>query len=190
MIRKSFAGIGVLLFTFYIAATVSAPATTHTYFPADTIPSRFGFGAPASEARIAVWDIDVRPDGKGLPEGTGSVIRGKEIYQLKCASCHGVTGKEGPFDKLVFDPDSKAKTIGNYWPYATTVFDYIQRAMPFNQPGSLTPAEVYSLTAYLLYENKIIEETTVITKNNLATIQMPAHGLFIPDTRTDGPEIK
>src|SRR5690606_41956718 len=78
MIRKSFAGIGVLLFTFYIAATVSAPATTHTYFPADTIPSRFGFGAPASEARIAVWDIDVRPDGKGLPEGTGSVLRGKE----------------------------------------------------------------------------------------------------------------
>jgi len=183
-----------IVFISHAGARLSQNSKTDnmTSFPADSLPTRFGFGNLASEDRIRQWDIDVRADGKGLPAGQGTVTHGKEIYQVKCAACHGITGKEGPNDKLVHDPtkNARAKTIGNYWPYATTIYDYIQRAMPFNQPGSLSPDEVYSLTAYLLYENKIIDATAIINDKNLADIQMPARQLFVPDDRTEGPEIR
>jgi len=154
-------------------------------------PASFDLGRPATVQEIALLDIEVRPDGKGLPEGSGNVISGKLIYAAKCAVCHGKTGIEGPQARLVgADTTIRAKTIGNYWPYATTIYDYINRAMPVNAPGSLTPDEVYSLTAYLLYANKIIEENKIMDAKTLPEIKMPARDLFIPDDRNGGPEIR
>lgn len=185
--------LGIILTVGLINYSEYDPNNSSNYkLATDSIPTRFGWGKEANATRIAQWDIDVRPDGKGLPTGRGTVTEGRAIYALKCMACHGATGKEGPFDKLVHDPINapKAKTVGNYWPYSTTLFDYIQRAMPFNQPGSLSVNEVYSLTAYLLYENKIIVSDTLLDQTNLASIQMPARSLFAPDDRTDGPIVR
>jgi cytochrome c len=164
---------------------------------ADTLsqPSHFGFGRPATAAEIALLDIDVRPDGQGLPKGEGNVAEGRAIFQQKCAACHGATGTEGPNDRLVVGDTTqggarRVKAIGNYWPYATTVFDYIRRAMPFNQPGSLTDEEVYSLTAYLLHANGLLAENARLNAKTLPKIKMPARDRFIPDDRKDGPEIR
>ncbi|MEI7582885.1 c-type cytochrome [Runella sp.] len=159
------------------------------------LPSSFGFGRPATQAEIDKLDIDVRPDGKGLPTGSGISSRGKLIFDAKCVACHGAGGIGGPNGSLVTTTaDAKEKrpekTIGNYWPYATTVFDYIRRAMPFNAPGSLTNEEVYHLTAYLLNANKLIDEKTVIDAKSLPKVVMPAQKLFIPDDRKGGPEVK
>jgi cytochrome c len=160
-------------------------------------PAKFGFGRTATTQEIAAWDIDVRPDGKGLPLGQGDVKKGKLLYALKCAMCHGVDGREKPGIKLpgaalVGDTlaSSKPKTIGNYWPYATTLFDYMRRAMPYNLPGSLSNDEVYSLTAYLLNANKIIKDDVVLDAKNLHKVVMPAKKLFIMDNRKGGPEVK
>jgi cytochrome c len=161
------------------------------------IPARFGFGRLATAAEIEKWDIDVRPDGKGLPAGEGDAAKGKAIYAIKCIACHGATGEETPGVKLpapalVSDTSakSKPKTIGNYWPYATTLFDYMRRTMPYNLPGSLTDNEVYSLTAYLLSANKIIKPETVLNAQALPKVVMPARKLFIMDDRKGGPEVK
>ncbi len=155
-------------------------------------PSSFGFGRPATASEIAVLNISIRPDGKGLPSGSGTATAGKAIFAVKCAACHGKTGTEGPFMQLVSKPgDSlRIKTIGNYWPYATTIFDYTRRAMPFNAPGSLSDNEVYSLTAFLLAANHIIDSQEVINAKNLAGIKMPARERFVPDDRKGGPEVR
>jgi cytochrome c len=159
-------------------------------------PSTFGFGRVASFAEIDSLDIDVNPAGKGLGSGSGNVLQGKIIYLSKCAVCHGKTGVEGPYTKLVgefHESDSLQrgeKTIGNYWPYATTLYDYINRAMPYTSPGTLTSDEVYSLTAFLLYRNNIIDSTIVLDANNLPQVIMPAQKLFIEDDRQGGPEIR
>lgn len=162
-------------------------------------PASFGFGQLAKPQEIAVLDIDVRPDGQGLPPGLGTVVAGKTIYASKCAACHGKTGIEGPNNRLV-EPvlenkasgtgTGKEKTIGNYWPYATTLFDYIRRAMPFNAPGSLTNEEVYALTAFLLHANKIISAETIINAQTLPNIIMPAQKHFVIDDRRGGPEVR
>jgi S-disulfanyl-L-cysteine oxidoreductase SoxD len=161
---------------------------------ADTIPSAFGFGRKATQAEIDRLDIDVRPDGKGLPKGEGISAKGKVIFEAKCVACHGAGGIGGPNGSLVTNktPTEKRreKTIGNYWPYATTVFDYIRRAMPFNQPGSLSNEEVYHLTAYLLNANGIIDEKAVINAQTLPKVEMPAKNLFVPDDRKGGAEIR
>lgn len=159
------------------------------------LPSSFGFGRKATQDEIDKWDIDVRPDGKGLPAGSGISAKGKLIFDAKCVACHGAGGIGGPNGSLVTTAtDTKEKrpekTIGNYWPYATTVFDYIRRAMPFNAPGSLTNEEVYNLTAYLLTANKIIDEKAVIDAKSLPKVVMPAQKLFVPDDRKGGPEVK
>lgn len=154
------------------------------------LPSRFCFGRPATAAQIAAIDIDVRPDGQGLPPGSGTVPEGRAIYAAKCASCHGATGVEGPYNRLVSSDTSKAKAIGNYWPYATTLFDYIRRAMPFNAPGSLSNDEVYHLTAYLLHANGLVAADIVMNAANLPKVVMPAKDLFVPDDRTGGAEIR
>jgi S-disulfanyl-L-cysteine oxidoreductase SoxD len=157
-------------------------------------PARFGLGRPATPADIAAIDIDVRPDGTGLPDGRGTATEGATIYASKCASCHGKTGKEGPNDVLVgreprtgfpFSQDPKLPhTIGNYWPYATTVFDYVRRAMPPTAPGSLTDDEVFALTAFLLQANELIPADAVMDRTTLPKVQMPARKYFLPDTRT------
>jgi len=154
-------------------------------------PELFGFGKTPTAEQISAWDIDVRPDGKGLPPGEGTAEEGRKIYKAKCAVCHGPTGKEGPQDVLVgdsFDDEfkfaesvelSRTKNIRNYWPYASTIFDYTYRAMPQTAPGSLTPDEVYSLVAFLLFENKIISEETVMNQTTLPQIEMPAEKFFV-----------
>jgi cytochrome c len=160
-------------------------------------PATLGIGRPATQAEIAARDIDVGPDGVGLPPGKGTAAEGATIYAGRCAGCHGKTGKEGPNDVLVgripndefpFVRDPRApKTIGSYWPYATTVFDYIRRAMPPDKPGSLTDAEVYNLTAFLLASNDLIPQDAVIDATSLPKVKMPAHDHFKPDTRTERP---
>lgn len=163
-------------------------------------PLRYDIGEPATASEIDAWDIDVRPDGKGLPVGKGNAVAGKVLYLEKCQHCHGVDGVGGPFGSLVGRlpgdefpfgrDDSVNKTIGNYWPYATTLFDYIRRAMPFDRPGSLETNEIYSLVAYLLAENLIIEPDTQLDQKNLAQIKMPSRDRFVPDTRRGGNEVR
>jgi cytochrome c len=154
-------------------------------------PESFGHGRVASQREIDSLNTDVRPDGQGLPEGRGTVSAGKLLYAQQCARCHGANGNDGPYARLVTrDTASSEKTIGNYWPYASTLYDYIQRAMPFDKPGSLAPDEIYSLTAYLLHANNIIDSTLVLDAKSLPGITMPAQKLFIPDDRTGGPVIR
>lgn len=150
-------------------------------------PESFGFGRSASKADIERWDIDVMPDGRGLPKGKGVAVAGRSIYLVKCASCYGQDGSGGTYDVLV---SKKGKSIGTYWPYATTLFDYIRRTMPFNMPGSLKDEEVYHLTAYLLIANGLIDSVDVITQKNLPSVKMPALANFVIDDRKGGPEIK
>lgn len=145
-------------------------------------PQHFGFGRPATQHEIDSEAIAIPPSGRGLPQGHGDSAAGAQIYKLKCAVCHGAHGTEGPYQKLVGDT-GRAKTIGNYWPYATTVFDYIRRAMPLNAPGTLSPDEVYGLTAYLLSANKIITSASVLDAHSLPRVHMPAKDLFITDPR-------
>lgn len=147
---------------------------------------RYGLGREVTQAEIAEWDDDVMPDGTGLPEGRGSVSEGEQVYRQQCASCHGPQGEGGPEDQLVgtyepgvnFSRGDVTKTIGNFWPYATTLFDYINRAMPFTQPGSLTPDETYAVTAWLLHQNGIVEADAVLDAQSLPAIDMPARELF------------
>ncbi|HLS39096.1 MAG TPA: cytochrome c [Sphingobacterium bovisgrunnientis] len=155
-----------------------------------TWPEKFDIGNKATSTQIEKWDIDISPDGTGLPKGEGLAKNGKLIYENKCSSCHGKNGYEGPYDQLVTVDTSSKNTIGNYWPYATTIFDYVRRAMPFNAPGSLSNKEVYDLTAYLLYLNKIIEKDFVIDAHTLPNIEMPARSKFVLDDRRGGNEIK
>lgn len=153
-------------------------------------PNRFGFGNEASEARIAMWDIDVRPDGTGLPPGSGTVAEGREVYDLQCVACHGPTGTEGPNDRLVGTEPwvdyPSGRAIGNYWPYATTLYDYIRKAMPQLTPGSLTENEVYAVIAYLLYLNELVPEDAVMSAETLPRVEMPARDRFVVDDRTGG----
>lgn len=148
--------------------------------------SHYGLGQPADEAAIKAWNIDVAPDGVGLPPGRGTVQQGAAVYAAKCAACHGPTGMEGPKDRLVGGRGSLAtehpiKTIGSYWPYATTLYDYIFRAMPFTAPQSLTPDEVYGVVAWLLHQNGIIPATMVIDPQTLPTVKMPNGNGFVAD---------
>ncbi len=161
--------------------------------PETAVPSQFGFGLVASEGRIAWWDIDVKPDGEGLPPGSGTVAEGEQVYVAYCTACHGPTGTEGPNDRLVStapwgddgNPPSP-RTIGNYWPYATTVFDFVRRAMPQLTPGILTDDQVYAVTGYLLYLNEIVPEDAVMNAETLPAVLMPARDRFVDDDRVGG----
>lgn len=150
----------------------------------------YGVGRPATQEEIRAWDIDVNSVGEGLPPGQGTVKQGAQVFASKCAMCHGPTGIEGPKDKLVGGHNTlmtakPLKTIGSYWPYATTLYDYVHRAMPFTAPQSLTPDETYSVVAWLLFQNKIIPEDTVIDAKTLPTIRMPNRDGFVRDPRPD-----
>lgn len=153
-------------------------------------PESFGFGAEASAARIAMWDIDVRPDGAGLPPGSGTVEEGRTVYLTYCAACHGATGVEGPNDRLVdseqWDLVPTTRTVGNYWPYATTLYDYIRKAMPQLTPGILTDDQNYAVIAYILYLNEIVGEDAVMNAETLPAVVMPARDKFVVDDRTGG----
>ena len=152
-------------------------------------------GVPLTHTDLARWDINVLPDGTGLPKGGGTSAQGAPIYAQKCAHCHGEQGKGGISAALVGAPPIKSldspKTIANFWPYSTTVFDFIRRAMPWQQPRSLTDDEVYALTAYLLALNKIIGEQDVMSAQTLPKVKMPNRDGFIPrfpEKMPPGPE--
>jgi cytochrome c len=146
-------------------------------------------GHPATPEEIAVWDISIGPDGAGLPSGNGTPQQGEAVYVAKCLACHGEKGQGKPNDQLVgglgtLTGDQPAvKTVGSFWPYATTLFDYVRRAMPFNAPRSLSDDEVYAVCAYILQLNGIIGEGTVMNAQTLAKVQMPNRDGFVPFAR-------
>ncbi|KQP22705.1 c-type cytochrome [Pseudorhodoferax sp. Leaf267] len=150
----------------------------------------YGLGRPATPAAIAAWDIDVAPDGAGLPNGRGSVTAGQAVYAAQCAACHGAQGEGKPADALVGGQGTLAtpkpiKTIGSFWPHATTVFDFIRRAMPYQAPQSLSADEVYAVTAYLLHLNGIVPADAVLDATTLPQVRMPNRDGFIADARPD-----
>ena len=159
-----------------------------------------GIGRPATAAEVRALDIDVMPDGRGLPVGHGTPTEGAVIYASKCAACHGANGEGGSAERLVGRNDGDsfafatnprlARTIGSYWPYATTLYDYTSRSMPFGQPGTLAPDETYSLVAFLLFRNGVILEGTVVDQASLPKVVMPARDRFVPDNRDGGPVVK
>ncbi len=150
----------------------------------------FDVGRVATDDTIRAWDIDVAPDGEGLPVGRGTVEEGAVVYAERCASCHGETGVEGPLSRLVGGQGTLAtahplKTVGSYWPYATTLFDYIYRAMPLNAPQSLTPNQVYAVAAWILFRNGLLEKEAVLTRKTLPLVRMSHRDGFVSDPRPD-----
>jgi S-disulfanyl-L-cysteine oxidoreductase SoxD len=147
------------------------------------------FGQPIAPADIAAWDISIGPDGAGLPPGSGTAVRGEAVYAAKCQACHGEKGVGGQNDALVGGFGSLApgkspvKTVGSYWPYATTLFDYIRRAMPFPETKSLTNDEIYAVSAYILNLNGIIAIDEVLDAQSLPNVKMPNRDGFIPFPR-------
>lgn len=141
-------------------------------------------GTPATPAEIAGWDISIAPDGTGLPEGKGTARAGAMIYEQKCASCHGVNAQGRSAEPLAggvgtLATDDPDQTVGSYWPYATTLFDYIRRAMPPQAPLSLSADEIYSLSAFILHLNGLIGPDEELTAGTLAKIEMPNRGGFV-----------
>ena len=151
-----------------------------------------GLGRPASVDEVKQRDITTLPTGAGLPDGKGTSVQGEAVYRDKCASCHGPNGEgnlpQGP--QLVggigtLGTDNPIRTVGSFWPYATSVWDYIHRAMPLNQPGSLSADDTYAVTAFLLNRNKIIQPDEVMNNETLPKVRMPNRDGFIPDARPD-----
>jgi len=183
----------VLLGAITSASSISGIAQSQTAKP-------LGIGRAATADEIKKIDIDVRPDGKGLPDGKGTSAEGAKIYTTKCQSCHGANGMGGSADRLVdresgknwdFATNAKlVKTVGNYWPYATTLYDYTNRAMPFMQPGTLTSDETYSLVAYILNLNKIVADDAVMDRTTLPKVIMPSRDRFVIDNRKGGKLVK
>jgi len=169
-----------LAFAFAVLVAATGPAAAQQALP---------LGRPALPAEIAAWDIDVRPDGLGLPPGKGSVKQGEELYLMQCAACHGEFGEgAGRWPPIAggagsLKGENPEKTPGSYWPYASTLFDYVHRAMPFGNAQSLEPDQVYAITAYLLYMSDVVPDNFVLSKENFATIKLPNAGGFIDDDR-------
>jgi S-disulfanyl-L-cysteine oxidoreductase SoxD len=170
----------------------------------ESAPATYGLGTPATAAQIAALNSDVSPSGEGLPAGSGNATRGAELFATQCASCHGAKGEGAPGNPpgpmlvgrepregFPFGNDPKlVRTVGNYWPQATTIFDYIRRTMPLSSPGSLTDDEIYSLTAFLLVANEILPAGASLDSASLMAVRMPARDRFVPDNRRGGAEVK
>ena len=148
-----------------------------------------GLGHPAATEEIAVWDISIGPEGAGLPPGSGTPRQGEAVYAAKCLGCHGEKGAGKPNDQLVggigtlTGEQVSVKTVGSFWPYATTLFDYVRRAMPFDAPKSLSNDEAYAVCAYILQLNGIVEDNAVMDGQSLAKVQMPNRNGFVPFSR-------
>ena len=162
-------------------------------------PSKFDFGTAASTQEVAAVAIAIAPDGKGLPEGKGDYATGKRVYETTCSACHGanlqgVAGlpnmPAGAALRLIggrgtLTTKNPVMTVESYWPYATTLFDYVRRAMPFQAPGSLTADEIYAVSAYILAEGNVIDKAVVLDAATLVGVQMPNRDAFIPDPRPE-----
>ena len=170
-----------------------AGESTVTEFNAPVVQSagHYGYGKDASAEEIAGWNIDVRPDGLGLPPGSGTPEDGEMLYEDQCAICHGSFGEGVGRNPVLAGGEGTLtesrpeKTVGSYWPYASTLWDYIHRAMPFAEPESLTDDEVYAISAYVLYLNDLVEYDFVLSQDNLASIEMPNKDGFFMDDRPD-----
>ena len=150
----------------------------------------YGIGRTATPAEIAGWNIDVGRDGGNLPPGSGTVSHGRELFEQQCASCHGDKGQGGVGDQLVGGQGTLAtakpvRTVGSYWPYAPTLFDYIRRAMPQNAPQSLSNEDVYAVSAYILNLNGLLPADATVDAKTLAAIKMPNRDSFVSDPRPD-----
>ena len=173
-------------FAMAIAATWLAAGSTDA--SERTFPS---VGGTPNPALLEAWDIDVAPGGQGAPQGSGTVAEGEEVYFDKCADCHGdfgegvgrIAGLMGGEDTL--QDERPVKTIGSFWPHATTIFDYTKRSMPFGDAQSLSNDEVYAVTAYILFLNDLIPEDTVLNAERLGAIVLPNQSLFVDDPRPD-----
>jgi cytochrome c len=166
-----------------IAAALLVAATLGSFSMSPAMAGGYGIGRAAAPSEIAGWDIDVAPDGTGLPPGHGSVAQGKVLFAQKCAACHGAEGQGKPMDALAGGVGSLStakpvKTVGNYWPHATTLYDFIRRAMPFNAPQSLSNDEVYAASAYVFYLNHLVPADAVLDAQTLPAIPMPGRALF------------
>jgi S-disulfanyl-L-cysteine oxidoreductase SoxD len=152
--------------------------------------SPYGIGRPATQAEIAGWNIDIDREGHNLPPGSGSVSHGHEVFDQQCAACHGAKGEGGVGDRLVGGQGTLAtktpvRTVGSYWPYAPTLFDYIRRAMPQNAPQSLSNEDVYAVAAYILNLNGLVPADAVLDAKSLSAIKMPNRNMFVGDPRPD-----
>ena len=170
---------------FFLAVAAAAGVVT-----AQAQQQRYGLGRIATPAEIKGWDIDVARDGANLPPGSGSVERGRVVFSEQCASCHGAEGQGGVGDRLVGGQGTLAtprpvRTVGSYWPYAPTLFDYVRRAMPQNAPQSLSNEDVYAVSAYILSLNGLVPADAVLDAKTLAAIKMPNRDDFVPDPRPD-----
>jgi mono/diheme cytochrome c family protein len=174
-----------------IAVVLALPLHAQTQGQAQTqAAAHYGIGRTATDAEIAGWNIDVDRDGHNLPPGSGSVAHGHEIFDAQCAACHGAKGEGGVGDQLVGGQGTLAtpkpiRTVGSFWPYATTLFDYIRRAMPQNAPESLGNDDVYAVSAYILYLNGLIPADTTLDAGALRAIKMPNRNMFVGDPRPD-----
>ena len=187
---------GILGLTIAVAlvAAASCKVEPRDDYLGDKNPRVFGLGHPVDSQQLAVENIDVSPDGTGLPPGSGTASAGAGVYASACASCHGAKGEGkgaeypqllgGPKGDVDFSTDYHIpRTIGNYWPYATSLFDYIRRAMPLTAPRSLTPDQIYAVTAYLLSQDGVIPANMVLNATTLPTVKMPALSRFVRDNR-------
>ena len=178
--------LGLVKFLFLIMISLFISFSSHAE------NRKYNIGKLATKIEVAGWDIDVRPDGVGAPKGSGNAIDGEEIYVNRCAACHGDFGEGvdrwpalvgGDGTLASHDPE---KTTGSYWPYASTIFDYVYRSMPFGEAQTLTHDETYKIVAYLLNMNEIIDEDFVLSDKNIGKIKMPnASGFLLPDPRPD-----
>ena len=181
------------MFTHKLSLAVFIGALVFAH-PASAQVARYGFGTAATPDELAKY-FSIPPDGRGLPSGSGNAKKGAELYALVCAACHGEKLEGNPAkgiggDKLLGGRGSLAtktpvKTVESYWPYATTLFDYVKRAMPFNAPGSLSDDDIYSLVAYILSEAKIIKPTETMDAKTLPAVAMPNKDGFVPDPRPE-----
>lgn len=162
----------------------------------EPIQAPLGFGRPAGPEELAALDAAIRPDGRGLPPGSGTAAVGEDVYRIHCAACHGPDGSgtpagwplvgRNPDDAFDFNESLEKeirRTVGNFWPYATTLFDYTRRAMPMDRPGSLSDAEIYAVTAWMLWRNGIIAVDAGMDAATLPAVRMPAAERFVPDDR-------